>query len=408
MNHNNIIRFRRILTALLFTTFGGLWIGIGCQSQAQSTAGIYPVGTEDLRFEDRYYTKAPVKMRVFFPASPDGKELADGKFPIVAFGHGFVMNYLVYTNIFNHLASWGYIVAVPDEQNGFNVNHYTFAQQLSACVRYLQDQGKQSDSQYFNKTDSTSAVLGHSMGGGASMLAPLIYPQLTAIAGLAPAQTNSNPTAIDGLKQIQTPLLIISSRGDSVTPERNNQIPMFDNALGPKQRVSLLKGGHCNFSDGPNLACNFGATTAGDKGTLSNAEQQFLARRYLTAFFNYHLKNDRSALTFICGDSVKTDIQVENFTNITCPTGGIDSWAKATERKKFNLIPNPSEGTFWITGLYPAVRYHVLDLNGKTVYEFQGEDFSQIIDLSHLPDGLYLIKNSGLGMEVSKKIMILR
>lgn len=372
---------------------------------AQSQKGGFAIGTRDLRFDDNFYSQASVKMRVFFPKkSTQEQTIADGKFPVIAFGHGFVMNYLAYTNLFEHLASWGYIVATLDEQNGFNVNHFTFAQQLSASVRYLQSEGMREGSFFFAKTDTACAVFGHSMGGGASMLTPLIFPKITAIAGLAPAQTTSTPTAIDGLKDINTPVLIISARGDSVTPERSNQVPMFNNALGPKQRISLLKGGHCNFTDTPNLLCGVGANSAGDKGSLTPAQQQLLTKRYLTAFFNYYLKGNRESLTFICGDSVRSDIEVENFTNITCPTVR----PTVTIRDILRTHPNPSQGIFTLSGLESGLIYEVLDVNGRVLFHFQAEDLSQTIDLSTYPDGVYLLKVWDLSRTATQKMILLK
>lgn len=372
---------------------------------AQSQMGQYSVSSRDFRFDDNFYTNAPVKMRVFYPKkSTQEQSIADGKFPVVAFGHGFVMNYLAYTNLFEHLASWGYIVATLDEQNGFNVNHFTFAQQLSASVRYLQSEGMRKGSFFFAKTDTACAIFGHSMGGGASMLTPLIFPKLTAIAGLAPAQTSSTPTAIDGLKDINTPVLIISARGDSVTPEQSNQVPMFNNAFGAKQRISILKGGHCNFTDTPNLLCGVGANSAGDKGTLSPAQQQLLTKRYLTAFFNYYLKGNRESLAFICGDSVRLDREVENFTNITCPTGR----PTPVIQKQLNTYPNPSQGLFTVSGLESGLIYEVIDVNSTTIHRFQAEDFYHNIDLSNFPDGLYILKSWDLSRTPTQKMILLK
>lgn len=311
MTVSNFIRLIA-LTALWLTS---LWNdGL---AQLPEAPGNYGVLSRDTTFFDSSFTQANVSMVIYEPAQ--NGQPAPGPFPVIAFGHGFQVNQSNYQNLYNHLASHGFFVLAVDEQNGlFSVDHQEFAEQMSRGIRYMFRENLRPGSAYSGRVDSACGVFGHSMGGGSSVLANSVLPELTAIAGLAAAE--ADPSSIAESANIQRPFLVISSRGDSVTPEAITQDPMYSNAQGPKIQVSLLEGGHCNFVDSPNAACDFGATSTGDAGTLSTAEQQQFALKFLTAFFYWSLKDDSTYLDYLCatGDSLVQMPGVEGRSTVSC------------------------------------------------------------------------------------------
>ncbi|MCS7086138.1 MAG: hypothetical protein NZ534_08705, partial [Bacteroidia bacterium] len=284
-------------------------------TSAQSTpaaTGSFAVGFRNVSFSETGLANNPIQARVYYPATSAGQNapVASGQFPVLAFGHGFNLNYLDYTQIFQHLASWGYFVVTPNTQNGFNVNHLEFARELGACIRYVLNESANASSPFFNRALNLKGAFGHSMGGGAAFLVPSVYSEVDAIAGLAAAETN--PSAIQALQSVQKPFLVISGTDDNTTPPNEHQIPMYNAVQGPKIHVSLNGGAHCKFTDGTTI-CDFVSFA----GTISRTKQIYYSRKYLTAFFNYFLKNQVSMRSFLCGDSIAADQTAGHLTRTT-------------------------------------------------------------------------------------------
>lgn len=62
-----------------------------------------------------------VGTEVYYPAITTGDNMpivSIGQFPIIVFGHGFAMSWSSYDNIYNRLASLGYIVLLPRTEGG--------------------------------------------------------------------------------------------------------------------------------------------------------------------------------------------------------------------------------------------------------------------------------------------------
>jgi dienelactone hydrolase len=370
----------RLTMALL--VLGAFSISAFAQVPSTGLPGTQLVGERDITFTDNSLNSPTVDARVWYPAVSAGTNtgVANGQFPVIAFGHGFNLNYLNYTDICSHLASWGYIVVSPDVQNGFNVDHQEFARELGACLNFLLSEGGNSGSDFFQKTDTMTGVLGHSMGGGASCLVPGVYPSIDAVGGLASAETN--PSAITGIGTYSGPYQVISGSSDNTSPESSNQVPMYNAAQGLKQWVSITGGAHCKFTDGATI-CDL----VSNPGSVSRDFQRYLAKKYTTAFFNYFLKNDMDAKPFICGDSVQAEINagnVTNQTNVSCAVG-----VDAPLTDELLVYPNPGDNVVRISS--PGT-IRVFDLQGRehsVRTSLQGNE--QEIDLRTLPVGNYLI-----------------
>jgi dienelactone hydrolase len=299
-------QFLAAIVALWLTVTQALW------AQNPQATGSYATATRDTSFDDATtWNLGSINVRVHYPTDT-------GTFPVIAFGHGFQIAYTAYDQFCAHLASWGYIVVNVNEQNNpFNISHQTFARQMASAIQFMQAEGQRPASRYFGRVGSTSGAVGHSMGGGASMLIPGQYSGITAVAGMAPAETN--PSAIAALANIETPLFIIAGKGDSVTPALTVQQPMYNAVAGPRTLHTLKNGGHCAFTDASNAICNIGAASTQDAGTLSNAVQQGRARRYVTAFFNVYLQGLEDYRVYLCGDSAQQDTALSSVqTNEDC------------------------------------------------------------------------------------------
>jgi pimeloyl-ACP methyl ester carboxylesterase len=377
---------KRILPAYLLLPLLLLLSVQFVEAQVPSTAapGPFAIGEQDVTFTNNQLASPNVDVRIWYPATSAGTNtpVATGQFAILALGHGFNLNYLDYTQICGHLASWGYIVLSPDVQNGFNVDHLEFARELAACLDYMLAEGANATSDFFQKTDTMTGVLGHSMGGGASGLVPSVYPSIDAVSGLAAAETN--PSAIAALANYNGPFQTISGSADNTAPESSNQQLMYNASPGSKQWVSITGGAHCKFTDG-NTVCDFVSSA----GSVTRPFQIYLAKKYTTAFFNYFLKNDQDAFPFLCGDSVNADVtagHLVNSTDLVCPTTAIDPELEFS----FRVFPNPVAE--WLnvesTGL---VALYQIDGRRVDVPTLES-GAKQLLDVSGLAEGLYFLK----------------
>ena len=63
-----------------------------------------------------------IQTEIYYPADVAGTDVASssGSFPVIVFGHGFVMSWDSYDNIWTELVPLGYIVAFPRTEGSFS------------------------------------------------------------------------------------------------------------------------------------------------------------------------------------------------------------------------------------------------------------------------------------------------
>ena len=232
-----------------------------------------------------------IPSEVFYPATSAGTltPAAAGDFPVIAFGHGFSMNYDAYGNFWNALVPQGYILIFPKTEIGpvpFP-SHPDFALDLIRCTEFLRTEGADASSPLFGAVAPTAAVMGHSMGGGCSFLAAEQF-DFDAVAGFAPAETS--PTASGAAPQVTEESLIFSGSSDNVTPPASNHQLIHDQLASTcKTFVSIPGGGHCRFADS-NIACEFGELTTGGPGSVSRGDMHDITFDLLTPWLDWRLK----------------------------------------------------------------------------------------------------------------------
>jgi predicted dienelactone hydrolase len=369
-------------TALVFS---GLFFTLKAQAPSFATPGPFAIGERSITFQDATLASSNLTMKVYYPGTSAGTNVAvaSGIFPGIAFGHGFNLTYTDYNNICGHLASYGYVVMSPDVQNGFTVSHLEFARELAACLKHMQNLGQDNQSAFFGKIDTTTGVFGHSMGGGASGLVHTVYPDIDAVSGLSAADTD--PSAIAALSTYSGPFQAISGSQDNVTPEPDHQIPMYQATTGLKHNISITGGAHCKYTDATTI-CDL----VSGGGSITRSEQIFLAKKYVTAFFQHYLKQDANAWPYICGDSLNADVAAQRVTfasNYPCsvsvdeaPFGGIAAW------------PNPAQDLISLEITTPT-GIKIAGIDGKIHYQNKVETAQTMkLDVSKLPRGVYLLQ----------------
>ncbi len=251
----------------------------------------YAIGHRDISYVDSARGARSIPTDVYYPATIAGDNTPvaaapAGGFPVISFGHGFLLPVSAYQYLWQSLVPEGYIVALPRTEGNFSPQHLQLGYDLAFLIRRLQLEGVTPASPFFGAIGSTSCVMGHSMGGGASFLAAQSAAEITALANFAAAETT--PSAIGAAEEIAIPALVFAASDDCVTPPAAHQIPMYSAlASDCKTYVNITGGSHCKFGEN-NFTCNLGELTC--TGSISRATQHQLVLFHLLPFLNYYLK----------------------------------------------------------------------------------------------------------------------
>jgi len=223
--------------------------------------------------------------KLYYPATGQGDNAPyDGggaPYPAISFGHGYLTNPSYYRSTLEHLATWGYFVIATESGLELFPNHSRYADDLLYALTYLESGAADSASWLYQQVDTAAFGLsGHSMGGGASILAAARDPRVRALANLAAAETN--PSAEAAMANVVIPARLLAGSSDSIVSPSTTQ-SIFNNGAPPRQFALLEGGWHCGFLDSYLLGC--------DSGPLARSAQLALTRRELTRFFNLHLRD---------------------------------------------------------------------------------------------------------------------
>ncbi|TDN87507.1 alpha/beta hydrolase [Microbacterium sp. BK668] len=189
---------------------------------------------------------------------------APGAYPVVVFGHGFTQSPSRYASTLNALAARGYVVIAPGSQTGLFPDHSAFADDLWAAAVWAHRTQP-------NAHPSFDAVVGHSMGGGAAVLAASRHPELETLATLAAAETR--PSAVAAARTVAAPGLFVVGSADTVVRPASTRA-IFDAKPSPATWVSITGGYHCGFLDSSSflgLGCDRGSISRSTQLSISNA-----------------------------------------------------------------------------------------------------------------------------------------
>ena len=272
-------------------------VAIACCSAAVIVVQAQPfaIGSTNLAFTDPARGGRSIPCEVYYPATSAGLNapVAPGAYPVLAFGHGFVMTVGAYANFRQAFVPEGFILVLPTTEGGFSPSHGDFGLDLAFAITAMQTEGATVASPFFGHVLSTSAVMGHSMGGGASFLAAGGAPQITTVVNYAAAETN--PSAIAAAGNASMPTLVFSGSEDCVVPALGNQAGMYAaSASTCKAFVSIIGAGHCQFANS-NFNCSFGESTCGGPGSISRAAQQDVAQDLTLLWLRRYLMDDPDA-----------------------------------------------------------------------------------------------------------------
>ncbi|MBK1783990.1 poly(ethylene terephthalate) hydrolase family protein [Prauserella cavernicola] len=200
--------------------------------------------------------------------------------PAIAFGHGWIQPPGRYRDLLRHLASWGIVAAAPATQTGPLPSHRLFAADLRSTLDVVR--GVRLGPDGISVDPRKLGLAGHSVGGGAAVLAAAAEgePEIKAVATVAAAQTMPQATTAAG--QLTIPGLHLAAANDLVAPATGNAEAIAKAWAGPVQLRMLPKSSHLGVAEGPHWS------QALVHGKPHRATQHAV-RALFTAFFLTHL-----------------------------------------------------------------------------------------------------------------------
>jgi pimeloyl-ACP methyl ester carboxylesterase len=383
-----------------FITVTFLMLTVCIQSIAQS------VGHMTVTYTDPARSNRSIANEIYYPATSAGEStpFATGQFPVIVFGHGFVMGYNSYLYFKDAMVPLGYIVVYPTTEGSTSPVHADFGADLAFLINKMQSEGANSSSPFYTHVGTTSAVMGHSMGGGSAFLACENNTTPTCMVTFAAATTT--PSSITAAANVSIPALVLSGSADCVADPTTNQLAMY-NALAStcKAYVSIIDGSHCYFGD-YNFNCTLGESFCDPVPPLARADQQDVTLDFVQIYLNFYLKgNTASWAVFV--DSLASSSRITY--QLSCPTTGIVDNYKPSQT--ISIWPNPADANinveFETTGNYTI---SIVDAIGKqSIIERSGSNVlgnvSETIDISSLKKGFYFVEVDINGDKAYSKVV---
>lgn len=359
----------------------------------------FAIGHTTINFIDVSRGNRSIATEIYYPADSNGDDVpltatTTQSFPTLTFGHGFVMTWDAYQNLWEALVPKGFIMAFPKTEGGLSPSHEEFGKDLAFVSSQIFNLGMLSSSQFFNRVSVMNAVMGHSMGGGAAFLAPQYNPNIKTIVTLAAAETN--PSAIGAANSINIPALVVAGSNDCVTPPVSNQLSMYD-ALGSacKTYVSINGASHCQMANS-NFLCNFGEATCIPQPTITRDQQHMILEEYLSLWLEAQLKAN-------CVAGLDFNTLINSDSRVTFEKNCVQCQPLETsvgqKKNKIALFPNPFSSILHISNVdKEQVTINLYDSAARMLLSSKVAENQDNLDTTTLSAGMYwyeIISNDG-------------
>ncbi|MBI1319498.1 MAG: hypothetical protein GC168_11215 [Candidatus Hydrogenedens sp.] len=261
-------------------------------TEGERLAPPYAIGSRSYTFNDITRSNRSIPVSVYYPAEFDGADApavtnAEEAFPVIVFGHGFLIGINFYPYIQEALVPQGFVLVLVNTETGFP-DHGAFGQDLAFVADAMLAMNSQSGSPFEGLLAPKAGVAGHSMGGGATLLSVQYSSNIGAVMPLAAADTN--PSAISAAENITIPAAIVSASGDCVAPPDQHQIPMYVSLPGTNRYfISIIDGSHCQFATGSAI-CNSGQILCLGRQYIAESKQQQITTDLMDEWFDATLR----------------------------------------------------------------------------------------------------------------------
>lgn len=388
-----------------------LAISVACSAQ------LFPIGHSTITFNDPARTGGygsgggpgrQIQTEIYYPGTSSGENVAvaTGTFPLISFGHGFIMDWSSYQNIWEVYASNGFIIAFPRTEGDIGPVHSDFGKDLALVITKMNELNNNIASLFYQKLNGRSCISGHSMGGGSAYLGAQNNSSITAVMTFAAA--NTNPSAITASQFVTQPNLVIEGENDCVTPPPVHQDSIY-NALSSSCKIKLLIKGasHCQFANF-NLNCSLGEVACASP-SITRAEQHDVMFDFTLLWLkNYLMDSCTSGNRFM--DSLQTSQRVtsQRTCNIGCATAVVNNSNLDFELK---LYPDPAKAYLILESKGEIVQHRLMaeitDLSGKRLMSqwVSGYSSHHLISINSLAPGIYFLRITYQGKRKVMKFM---
>eukprot|EP01084_Bolivina_argentea_P056786 103871_1 len=282
---------------------GGLYVAFCCCLYLVS--GLYDIGHYTVVIENPTNSRLNISVIIHYPKVTN----TNIQFPAVVFNHGWTCHNTWYDYVWQAMVPLGYIVAMPGDDEDV-INDETgkqYAGGQRGTLDYLRSQcNGNTHCPIYGLVGNKSAAMGHSMGGGATIMS-VSGVNLGAEfkyafdAGFTYSGCGGTTQAV---KSIKKPFFLMTATHDCIcnpnTTSEKYYTEIPDNAA-CKMLGDITNGDHCNFEDGvfanecralENSEC------PADKNDISAKEQQDITIGYTKLFLNATLYNENSKVIF--------------------------------------------------------------------------------------------------------------
>ncbi|HUB08756.1 MAG TPA: hypothetical protein VMB50_17245 [Myxococcales bacterium] len=267
--------------------------------------GPYTVGT--LLNLSETFAGQLVPLDLYYPTAPDGGPLdvGDGGVPEVVVSHGWLDSKSSFVGWGEHLASWGFAVAVPSWTNGM---YYTSAPANAASIDAMlgwMDQGGPSDAgmPFEGLVDGQRhGLVGHSFGGLTVYLAassPDAGVAIQVVVGLDPVDDPTGDAAA-AVKSFMGMGVMIPAQSALCDSFGNDQTTVYANFPGQKLYAQVANAIHCDCQDPATSGCQ---STCGPVDAI----RQMHFKRYATAALLWAFSCDARARPWLDGAAIAAD-----------------------------------------------------------------------------------------------------
>jgi len=196
--------------------------------------------------------------------------------PAVALGHGWLQPARRYSDTMRYLASWGLVVVAPDTESGPIPSPAAMATDLTAALRRVAG-GKLGNGRV-RVDGGRFGVVGHSVGGGAAVLAAAADREIAAVVTVTAAATS--PSAVAAAAHVHAPGLHLVGADDDMAEGNGSAIAASWG--GPAQLRTVKGASHLGLAEGDHWS-----STVSGSGDEKRIQQ--VVRLLATAFLLRHL-----------------------------------------------------------------------------------------------------------------------
>jgi hypothetical protein len=101
------------------------------------------IGHKQQTFIDASRSNRNIRAEIYYPSTKTGDNVpvAVGQFPVLVFGHGFVMTWSSYDVVWNAIVPGGYIMVFPVTETSFSPSHSDFGKDIAFLVGAMKAEG---------------------------------------------------------------------------------------------------------------------------------------------------------------------------------------------------------------------------------------------------------------------------